>query len=104
MKAADYTTDYTVYIYSDSKLINSLPLGNTTETLVIPSQNGGSNTIVIKENSVTVLEASCPDRICMHMKQSPANPLPIICLPNDLVIELKKNSTKEGQPLDAITY
>jgi len=47
----------------------------------------------IKNGSIRMLTADCPDQRCV--KQSWSNLLPIICLPNQIVIEFKNNQKQQ---------
>lgn len=45
------------------------------------------NTFQIKEGKVSMVYADCPDKRCV--KQGSTSKLPIVCLPNKLVIQIK---------------
>jgi len=51
----------------------------------------GTNTVKIQDGSVSMIEASCPDQVCVH-----THPLSkekggiIVCLPHKVVVELKE--------------
>jgi hypothetical protein len=48
----------------------------------------GSNTLMIKDGYAYMLEADCPDGLCMKMGKINRNGQSIICLPNKIVIEI----------------
>lgn len=50
--------------------------------------NGGANHLHIENGQVWVTEASCPDQICVHMGRISQPGQSIICLPNQVVIEI----------------
>ena len=54
------------------------------------------NVIVIENGEVRVDEASCPDGICAAHRPVRFNGQSIICLPNDVVVEIRTNG--ENQP------
>lgn len=55
----------------------------------------GTNRITIQDGTVRVTEASCPDQICVHTAPlSQEKGGIIVCLPHELVVELKKNQNK----------
>ncbi len=56
---------------------------------------GGYNTIVIKDNEVYMENASCPDQICVHHKAVSKNGESIICLPNEVYIEIEGSTGRE---------
>lgn len=79
----------TVYIRSGGELIYTIDLSEAEDCEFEIEYNGGVNTIEIKDHTIYVKEADCPDGICIKTapiggKNSTA---PIVCLPNRLVIE-----------------
>lgn len=95
----------TAEIYQDGKLIDSIPLDQVTEsyTFTVTSQNGGSNTIEVRPGEIGVTHADCADKICVNQGFIHDTLLPITCLPNRLVIQLKNTPNKDSLP-DAITH
>ncbi|MCR4895319.1 MAG: NusG domain II-containing protein [Lachnospiraceae bacterium] len=71
--------------------------------LRIDAAGGGYNLLRISKEKVEVLEASCPDKICMRSSAIPGTHLPIVCLPNRLVIRYK-NVPADSAGIDAISY
>ena len=55
--------------------------------------------IEIKNGEASMIEADCPDQICVHEKAISADGESIICLPNKIVVEVE--SDKESE-LDAV--
>lgn len=47
---------------------------------------GSSNTICIQNGKIRVAEAECPDKTCVGMGELYSKSLPIVCLPNHLII------------------
>lgn len=58
-----------------------------------------TNTFVIKENEVDMIEGNCPDQICVKHKNISKNKETIVCLPNQIIIEIIGGEESE---LDAI--
>ena len=50
----------------------------------------GSNTILVETNRISVIDASCPDLVCVHHAPLPESLTPIVCLPNKLVIKMEE--------------
>ncbi|MDE7252050.1 MAG: NusG domain II-containing protein [Acetatifactor sp.] len=48
--------------------------------------NGSSNTIRIQNGKICVAGAECPDKTCVSMGELYSKSLPIVCLPNHLII------------------
>lgn len=54
-----------------------------------------SNTIVVENGTVFMENASCPDQICVHHKAVSKNGETIICLPNQVFIEIESDRQRE---------
>ena len=91
-------------IYKDGVLIRSIRLSADTpdESFTVTGENGTFNVIEVKEDSIAVSAASCPDKLCVHQGFRKDGQLPITCLPNHLVI-LIRPLEESGVP-DALTY
>ena len=46
------------------------------------------NLLEIKDGKAAVIQASCPDKICVHQGEIQYNGQSIICLPNKVVVEV----------------
>lgn len=64
---------------------------------------GGTNVCEIKDGKATMIEASCPDHLCMTQPSVDEKGGFIICLPNQVMIEglPAENSRKNGLAIDA---
>lgn len=62
--------------------------------------NKGSNILQIKNGKAKMMEADCPDQLCVHQKAISLNRESIICLPNKVVAEVESS---EDSQLDAVT-
>ena len=75
-------------IMVDGTSVKTLSLENDTSFLV--KQESGNNTIVIKDGTVRVENADCPDKICVKHKEIKNVGETIICLPHKMVVEIKQ--------------
>lgn len=57
--------------------------------LVLKHDGTAYNTVVIQHGEVFMEEASCPDQICVHHKAISKNGESIICLPNEVYVEVE---------------
>lgn len=81
---------HTAVITLDGKEIRRVDLDTAPdEVFTVKNENGGTNMICIENGEIYVSEASCPDKICVKHGALKSELLPIICMPNKLVIELK---------------
>lgn len=62
--------------------------------------NGGTNTLVIQDGFADMIEAKCPDKLCVDQKKISKDGETIICLPNKLVVSVKSVEERE---FDSIT-
>lgn len=82
----------TVEIVSDGKVLYTLDLsGEEDRTFVIP-YGSSSNTVEIKDGKIRVAQAECPDKTCVHSGYLHSSAMPIVCLPNRLVIRFADDS------------
>ena len=68
-------------------------------TYTIDFKDGKYNTLVINDGYVSMSEASCPDQICVNHRKVQKSGETIVCLPNQVVIEIESNSKSD---IDAI--
>ena len=82
-----------VDIMIDGDSVKTLQLDQDTSYEV--KQQAGVNTVVVQDGNVTVQDADCPDKICVHQKAVSAENETIVCLPNKIVVTVT-NSNEEG--------
>ena len=87
-------------IYQNGKLIKIISNGHE-ETFRIEDGEDW-NEITVDEDGIHVSGASCPDKICMHTVWRGKGSLPIVCLPNHLVITAAPEETDDE--FDVLTY
>jgi len=76
-----------VVITIDGNIYDTLVLkDNTTKTIEV--DDGIWNTFEIKDGYVNMLDASCPDKLCVKHKDIHYNHETIVCLPNKVVLEV----------------
>lgn len=61
---------------------------------------GKTNRLVIKDGKADMIEADCPDQICVDHKAISKNKESIVCLPNKVIVEVVGG---EQASLDAVT-
>ncbi len=76
----------TAEITSDGNLIKTVNLDENAEFTV---ENNGYNTIKVENGKIAVIDADCPDKICVNQGYISGGVLPIVCLPHKLVITVK---------------
>lgn len=88
----------TVEVTVDGKPYMTLPLAQDTQ-ITIQGVNGGTNQLIIKDGYADMIEASCPDDLCVHQKSIHYNGEKIICLPNKVMVEV---ISKNKSSVDAV--
>lgn len=88
-----------VQIEIDGKITETLPLDEDEEKK-ITTENGGTNTLVIKDGKAKMVEANCPDGICKNYKAISRNGESIICLPHKVVVSVVDNNSDDE--IDAV--
>lgn len=88
-------------VYQDGVCIRSIDLGALTgpETFTV-SGPAGTNTIEAEPGRIRVAHADCPDQVCVDMGWRSDGAVPIVCLPNKLVIRIEKTAADE---IDGLT-
>ena len=88
----------TVEIISDGKTIYTLDLSLEDDREITVEYKNRINVITIKDGDIWMSEAECPDHTCIKTGHLSQSGVPIVCLPNKLMIRYK-----EGGELDAAT-
>lgn len=69
----------------DGKTVMELDLSED-QVLTVDGAGGGYNRIQVRDGAVSVLEASCPDKVCVHSGTVRYPGETIVCLPNRMII------------------
>lgn len=80
----------TVIVTVNGEITGEYALGNNL-TIDIKSGKDQHNILVIEDGHAFVREASCPDGICVAHKPISKDSESIVCLPNKVVITVKKS-------------
>lgn len=91
-------------IYQDGSFLMSVPLTRDAEpySFTITGGTGGYNEIQVTNGQIGILSASCPDKLCIRQGFQRTSLLPIVCLPNRLVIRVRVEEPRLSP--DAVTY
>lgn len=76
---------------------------NTDTTVRIPESGDSYNIVTIKNGTVQISEADCPDKICVNHSSISRVGETIICLPHKLSIMITGNSDTE-ETIDGTVY
>lgn len=81
LKEGDY-----VQISVNGEVVYTLPLDTDTEKRI--ETENGSNTVLIKDGTASVVSADCPDKICVSHRSISKSGETVVCLPHKLVVEI----------------
>lgn len=87
-----------VIVTVDGQEVYKLDL-NKEQEVTIHGTNG-DDVLVISNGKASMVEASCPDQLCVHQKSISKNGETIVCLPNKIVVEVVSD---ESNDVDAIS-
>lgn len=102
-------TDLYAVIYQDGTPIKKINIQKISQpyTITITGDNNRYNVIQIRNNSIGIIESSCPDKTCVHMGFTHKSYFPLICLPNHLLVQLESKDTGSsilGTEFDDVVY
>lgn len=89
------STGKTVEILQDGNVLYIFDLSRTEDQVIEVFYQNRSNTVQIQDGKICVQAAECPDQTCVHMGYLSDSGLPIVCLPNRLVIQFS-NAELDG--------
>lgn len=92
-------------VYLEGQCVRSIDLDAIKERETFTVEGPiGTNTIVAERGRICVVEAECPDQVCVHMGWlSKDDVMPIVCLPNKLVIRLENvPAAIDGTEIDGV--
>ena len=87
-------------IYQNGECLHSVDLSAVEESYTIQIGGKISNTVSIEKGRICILEATCPDHVCVHQGWISNGVVPIICLPNNVVIQIEGAAASD---IDAIS-
>jgi len=59
------------------------------DVIEINNPDGGVNILSIKDGYASVVDASCPDKLCVHMGKISKSGQSVICLPNKVTVYIE---------------
>lgn len=84
-----------IEIYMDNKLYKTYDI-NDKQEIKIKSKEG-YNIVKIHDKGVEIIEASCPDKVCIHQGFITKSSESIVCLPNKVHIKITTEDNHESE-------
>lgn len=91
-------------IYQDGEFLMEVDLSRDQEFQIDWNEGDGFNVILVKDGKIGVIESSCKDHVCEHMGMIRDSKMPIVCLPNHLMIEVVTDETSSTEEIDGVAY
>lgn len=83
----------TANIYQDGECIHSIELSMVSKSYTIEINGKVQNTVEVAPGRIRIAAATCPDLVCVHTGWIEDGGVPIVCLPNALVIRIESGGT-----------
>lgn len=72
------------------ELYKTIPLSeHKGEEIINIETEHGYNTVLIKDNTIGIIDADCPDKVCMNPPYIEKAGESLVCLPHKVMIEIK---------------
>lgn len=85
----NFSTTYAEITVS-GKLYKTIPLSvHKGEEIIEVKSKNGINIVKVKDNKIGIIEADCPDKVCMNPEYIEKPGQSLVCLPNKVMIEIK---------------
>lgn len=82
----------TVEIVQDGAVLYTFDLNGTADRDIrISAPNGGYNLVQIRNGTICIAMADCPDQTCVNMGVLRSNHLPLVCLPHKLIVRFTED-------------
>jgi len=72
-------------IFEDGKLIHKIDLSSVSSPYTIELSG---NVVFVEKGQISIIEADCPDKLCIKQGAIDNGARPIVCLPNNVVVKL----------------
>lgn len=88
----------TVEIMQDGEVLQTIDLSKVNEPYQFKVEyQGHYNIMLVAHNEISIVDADCPDKLCVQMGVLKHDAPPIVCLPNHLVIQYAGNSGVDAE-------
>ena len=84
----------TIIITRDGELYGKYNLSQDQTIEIENTDHEVTNTLQIKDGEAKMIEADCPDKLCIHQKAISVSKENIVCLPNRIVVTVEDDNTE----------
>lgn len=86
-------------IFLDGICIKKIDLNSVNGRMIFDVRGEGVNTIEAEYGRIRIVSADCPKKICVLQGWISSSALPIVCLPNKVVIKIQTRDFKSNAVL-----
>ena len=83
------TDDPRVIVEVDGEIFCAYDMDEVDGIIPISTPNGGENRVYVQEDLVFMDSANCPDKLCVKQGVIRDSTVPIVCLPNKVVVRIE---------------
>lgn len=84
----------TIIITRDGELYGKYKLSQDQTIEIENTDHKVTNTLQIKDGEAKMIEADCPDKLCIHQKAISVSKENIVCLPNRIVVTVETDNNE----------
>lgn len=96
------------HIYQNGSLLQTIDLATVSDnyTFTINGDDDSYNVIEVNDQKIHIIDANCPDLVCVQTGYGQNNFFPITCLPNRLIIKVTSQpaANSNEDDVDAVAY
>ncbi|MBE6067576.1 MAG: NusG domain II-containing protein [Clostridium lundense] len=99
--------DKIAVIKADGKVVKTINLSKLKGTEKFDIKEGDHfNTIVVEKDKISIIDADCPDKVCIKTGWISDAGESIVCLPNKLIVSIEGGEASDKTPtdIDSATY
>ncbi|MHC1748376.1 MAG: NusG domain II-containing protein [Cellulosilyticaceae bacterium] len=91
-KFAPSGTIATISVYGKETQKINLTQVHEPKVITVENGRGGVNKIRVENGKIAIIEANCPDHLCVEKGYTSSSLLPVVCLPNGVLIEITEDA------------
>ena len=84
----------TIIITRDGELYGKYDLSQDQTIEIENADHEVTNTLQIRDGEAKMIEADCPDKLCIHQKAISVSKENIVCLPNRVVVTVETDNNE----------
>lgn len=77
-------------VYQRGQLVEEIRLDRVREPYSFPltGEEGAENVVEVEPGRIRIVSATCPDQVCVRQGWISDSAVPVVCLPNQVIVEI----------------